>query len=64
MAKTYKSTKDKVIEAVIIAALIVALVLGVITIVAWIYALVVYGNTPVTQLPTWAWWLLQKGGRR
>lgn len=23
-----------------------------------------YGDTPVTELPAWAWWLMQSGGGR
>lgn len=62
MAKISKSKQDAAAEAVIIAIFVVSFVLGAIAFGAWLYALIVYGNTPAAQLPTWAWWILQKGG--
>lgn len=43
-----------------ISALIrlIAIMLIIGLIVLWIYVLAVYGNKPITEVPTWALWLL------
>lgn len=43
------------------SAIAVILILGLIII--HIYMLVKYGNTPVSEMPTWVWWWL-KGANR
>ena len=37
----------------------VFVIIGILLVVANIVALVKYGNTPVSELPTWAYWLMK-----
>ena len=40
----------------IIVAVVFLLVVALI--VLYVYALTKYGNVPISELPTWVWWLL------
>lgn len=44
------------------SAIAVIFILGLIII--HIYVLVKYGNTPVSEMPTWVWWWLNGGNGR
>jgi len=30
--------------------------------ILYFYALITYANTPVSEMPVWAWWILQSKG--
>ena len=55
--------KEDIILKVILTLLgilfIIAMLMVVTLIVAYVYALTKYGNVPISELPTWAWWLLK-----
>lgn len=57
--------KKDIIEKAIFALLgifsIIAILMIITLIVAYVYALTKYGNVPISELPTWAWWLLKSG---
>ena len=57
-----EDVKDKlfIIAWGVIAALALLLVLG--AIILKIYALITYGDTPITEAPVWVVWILQDGG--
>ena len=38
---------------------VIAMLLVVTLIVTYVYALIKYGNVPMSELPTWVWWLLK-----
>lgn len=50
---------DPNLLAKILGAILVIFVLGVI--ITHIYVLAKYGNTPVSEMPTWVWWWLRGG---
>lgn len=47
------------LEVTIIVALLLVSV-GAIAFRVWVFA--TYGNTPVTELPAWVWWIMQPAG--
>lgn len=57
--------KKDIIEKAIFALLgifsVIAILMIITLIVAYVYALTKYGNVPISELPTWAWWLLKSG---
>lgn len=52
---------DPNLLAKILGAIVVIFVVGVV--VVHIYVLAKYGNTPVSEMPTWVWWWLNGGNR-
>lgn len=38
--------------------MVLLIIAAVLFIIFYVYTLVVYGNKPVTEIPTWVWWLL------
>ena len=39
----------------------IAMLMLVALVVLYVYALIKYGNVPINELPTWAWWILKSG---
>jgi hypothetical protein len=52
--------KDNLTLLEILGVIVVILILGLI--ITHIYVLVKYGNTPVSEMPTWVWWWLKGNG--
>lgn len=52
--------KDNLTLLEILGVIVVILILG--AIITHIYVLVKYGNTPVSEMPTWVWWWLKGNG--
>lgn len=55
----FSVTDDPNLLVKIGGAIAVILILGLI--ITHIYVLAKYGNTPVSEMPTWVWWWLQGG---
>lgn len=57
---------DKIKEflgnALCVIIVFLPLILLVLYFVVYFYALFEYGGRPVSEIPTWAWWLLQNRG--
>ena len=51
----------KIIMTFLFIVFVIAMLMLVALIVAYTYALIKYGNVPISELPTWAWWLLKSG---
>lgn len=55
--------KDKLID--ILHSLLYGLVVGfpgilaITLILIWLYALITYGDKPITEIPSWAFWMLK-----
>lgn len=53
--------KDKVIDILlrVVMKLLILLMVGVAALYIW--ALIKYGGKPISEVPTWVWWLLRSG---
>ena len=60
--KTIDTDAIKGIILLVLMGLVVLLALGVIALT--VYAISVYGNTPISEAPVWVVWILQDGGSR
>lgn len=56
-----KDIISKVILTLLGILFVIVILMIVTLIVAYVYALTKYGNVPISELPTWAWWLLKNG---
>lgn len=54
-----KDIISKVILTLLGILFVIVILMIVTLIVAYVYALTKYGNVPISELPTWAWWLLK-----
>ena len=50
----------KIKENVVLIILAIAVLLGLAAFGFFIYALIAYGDKPITEVPMWALWLLQR----
>ena len=37
---------------------ILIIIMGIVFFICYIYALITYGNVPISDCPTWVWWIL------
>lgn len=51
----------KIIMTFLFIVFVIAMLMLVGLVVLYVYALIKYGNVPISELPTWAWWLLKSG---
>ena len=51
----------KIIMTFLFILFVIAMLILVALVVLYVYALIKYGNVPISELPTWAWWLLKSG---
>ena len=51
----------KIIMTFLFILFVIAMLILVALVVLYVYALINYGNVPISELPTWAWWLLKSG---
>ena len=58
---------DKIKEflgnALCVIIVLLPLILLILYFIVYFYALFEYGGRPVSEVPTWAWWLLQSKGK-
>ena len=59
-----RNIKEWIKAKLFYAFMIMVIVLAISAIVAYVYALIVYGGKPVSEVPTWALWLLFSGKGR
>lgn len=48
--------------ALYLIIVLLPLILLVLYLIVYFYALFEYGGRPISEIPTWAWWLLQNRG--
>ena len=54
--------KEFLANALCVIIILLPLILLVLYFVVYFYALFKYGGRPISEIPTWAWWLLQNRG--
>ena len=59
---TKQKIGDRLTTFISLLPFIVALVIALGYIALRIYCFANYGNTPVTELPAWVWWVMQPAG--
>lgn len=52
--------KDKIIALIIVCS---PLIIGLILFGLWIYAMIAYGDVPLSEAPIWVYWILTAGRR-
>ena len=53
-----EDTKNKIFITAYIIAVLFVVILAIAAIILHVYALIKYGNTPVTDAPVWVYWIL------
>lgn len=56
--------KDKIMKLIMLIIVCLPMIIGIISLIlfgVWIYAMVVYGDTPLSEAPVWVYWILTAG---
>ena len=56
--------KDKIMKLIMLIIACLPLIITLIALIlfgVWIYAMVVYGDTPLSEAPVWVYWILTAG---
>ena len=62
--KTHRLNKQDIYSIVWIGIMILMVILVVAFVILRTWVFFTYGDTPVTELPAWVWWLMQDGGNK
>lgn len=46
-------------DVIWVSLYVILAILGITVVVLTVYASIAYADTPLSELPTWAWWLLK-----
>ena len=60
----HKIDSAHVYEIVWAGILILVCLISVAYVLLRVWVVFTYGDTPVTELPAWVWWLMQSGGKQ